>query len=116
MAVGARTEHLPRAQALAEEIDRRWGGQEACDEGPVFIDRVELVSAPAAWPPVFRVRFTMAGRRGVWEQEWDSVLWSEGPIPEAAEMFAAIAWTAFLEMQDTGSRPDGLRFVEGAPS
>lgn len=82
----------------------------------MIINDIELVSAPAAWPPTFRVRFTMAERRGVWEQEWDSVLWSEGPIEEAADMFASIAWTGFLEMQDTGRRPAGLRFVEGAPS
>jgi hypothetical protein len=112
MAVGARTDHLPRAQALAEELDRRWRGREACDEGPVVIDGVELISPPTAWPPAFRIRFTMAGRCGVWEQEWDSVLWSEGPISEAAEMFASIVWTAFLEMQDTGSVPDGLRMLD----
>jgi hypothetical protein len=97
---------------MAEELDRRWRGQEACDEGPAIIDGIELVSAPTAWPPTFRVRFTMAGRSGVWEQEWDSVLWSEGPIAEAADMFASIAWTAFLEMQDIGSRPAGLRMLE----
>jgi hypothetical protein len=116
MAIGARTNRLPRAQALVEELDRRWRGKEACDEGPVIIDSIELVSAPAAWPPTFRVQFTVAGRRGIWEQVWDSVLWSEGPISEAAEMLASIAWTAFLEMQDTGSRPRGLRFMGTAPS
>jgi hypothetical protein len=103
---------LPRAQALAEELDWRWKGQEACDEGPVVIDSVELTSPPESWPPRLRIRFTSGGRPGVWEDEWDSVLWSEGPIPYAAEMFASIAWTAFLEMQDTGSRPDGLHFLD----
>src|SRR5215472_11895030 len=109
MAKRAQTPSLPRALAMADELNRRWRGQEACDEGPVTIDGIELVSPPTAWPPTFRIRFTMAGRRGVWEHEWDSVLWSEGPISEAAEMLAGIAWTGFLEMQDTGSRPDGLR-------
>jgi hypothetical protein len=97
---------------MAEELDRRWRGQEACDEGPVIINGIELLSAPTAWPPTFRVRFTIAERRGVWEQEWDSVLWSEGPISEAVDMFASIAWTAFLEMQDIGSRPIGLRMLD----
>ncbi len=112
MAIGARTDSLPRAQAMADELDRRWRGQEACDEGPVTIDGIELVSQPTTWPPTFRIRFTMAGRRGVWEQEWDSVLWSEGPISEAVDMFARIAWTGFLEMQDTGSLPTGLRMLD----
>jgi hypothetical protein len=113
MAIRARTGDLPRAQAMADELDRRWRGQEACDEGPVTIDGIELVSQPTTWPPTFRIQFTMAGRPAVWEQEWDSVLWSEGPISEAAEMFASIAWTAFLEMQDVGSQPRGLRMLDG---
>src|SRR4029077_13283061 len=97
----AEVNEMPRAQALVEELNRRWKGQEACDEGPVVIDDIELVSAAEAWPPRLRIAFTLGSRRGRWEDEWDSVLWSDGPIPYAAEMFASIAWTAFLEMQDT---------------
>jgi hypothetical protein len=33
-------------------------------------------------------------------------------VSSAANWFASIAWTAFLEMQDTGSRPLGLRMLE----
>jgi hypothetical protein len=112
MATRARIEDLPRAQRLADELDRRWGGEEACDEGPVIIEAVELVTSPTSWPPTFRISFRMDGRRGVWEQEWDSVLWSEGPISEAADMFASIAWTGFLEMQDTSTLPHGLRMLD----
>ena len=112
MATRARIDDLPRGQDLVDELDRRWRGQEACDEGPVIIDCIELASPPLAWPPTIRIRFRVAERRGVWEQVWDSVLWSEGPISEAAEMFAGIAWAAFLEMQDTASRPRGLRMLD----
>ena len=109
----AQVRESPRAQALVEELNRRWSGQEACDEGPVIIDRIELVSPPATWPPRLRIDFTLGGRRGQWEDEFDiGYLIDNGPVSSAAEWFARIAWTAFLEMQDTRSRPFGLRMLE----
>ena len=102
-----------RAQALVDELNRRWRGQEACDEGPVIIQDVVLASPPAAWPQGLRIEFTLGGRRGVWEREWDlDYLIDNGPVSSAAEWFARIAWTAFLEMQDTRSRPRGLRMLD----
>src|SRR5215472_4638413 len=35
-----------------------------------------------------------------------------GTVWSAAEWFARIAWVAFLEMQDTRSRPRGLRMLD----
>lgn len=103
----------PRAQALVDELNRRWRGQEACDEGPVIIDQIDLVSSPAAWPPRLRIEFTLGGRRGVWEDEFDlGFVIDNGPVWSAADWFARIAWTAFLEMQDTRSQPRGLRMLE----
>jgi hypothetical protein len=102
-----------RAEALVDELNARWKGHEACDEGPVIIDRIELVSPPATWPPRLRIWFTVAGRRGVWERDWDlGYLIDNGPVSSAADWFARIAWTPFLEMQDTESRPRGLRFLD----
>ena len=102
----------PRAQALVEELNRRWRGQEACDEGPVIIQDIQLISPPAAWPPRLRIEFTLGGRRGVWEDEFDiGYLIDYGPVSYAADGFASIAWTAFLEMQDVGSQPRGLRML-----
>jgi hypothetical protein len=60
-----------RAQALVDELNARWKGREACDEGPGS-DRPDRSLSPAAvWPPSLRIEFTMGGRRGVWEREWD---------------------------------------------
>jgi len=112
--VEAQVAEVPRAQALAEELDRRWQGREACDEGPVIVESVVLAGLPTAWPPRLRIAFTSAGRRGLWEDEFDmGYLIDNGPVASAADWFARIAWTAFLEMQDTGSRPDGLRMLDG---
>ncbi len=109
----AQIAETPRAQALVEELNRRWRGQEACDEGPVIIQEIELVSPRAIWPPHLRIEFTLGGRRGVWEREWDlGYLIDNGPVSSAADWFARIAWTSFLEMQDIGSRPRGLRMLE----
>jgi hypothetical protein len=110
----AQVAETPRAQALVDELNRRWRGQEACDEGPVVIQSIELLSPPAAWPPRMRIDFTLGERRGVWEREFDlgsSI--DNGPVWSAAEWFARIAWTAFLEMQDTHSKPRGLRMLDG---
>jgi hypothetical protein len=102
-----------RAQALVEELNRRWRGQEACEEGPVIIDQIDLLSPPSAWPPRLRIEFTLGGRRGVWEDEFDiGFPIDNGPVWSAAEWFARIAWIAFLEMQDTHSRPRGLRMLD----
>lgn len=109
----ARTAEAQRAQALVEQLNQRWRGQEACDEGPVVIDSIELASPPTAWPPRLRIEFTLAGRRGVWEREWDlGYLIDNGPVSSAADWFARIAWTMFLEMQDTHSQPRGLRMLD----
>jgi len=111
-----RTAEAPRAQALVEELNRRWHGQEACEAGPVVITDIMLTSPPTAWPPRLRIEFTLAGRPGVWEDEFDiGYLINYGPVSYAAEGFARIAWTAFLEMQDTRSRPRGLRMLDGQP-
>lgn len=60
-----------------------------------------------------RIEFTLGGRRGVWEREWDlGYLIDNGPVSSAADWFARIAWTAFLEMQDTQSQPRGLRMLD----
>src|SRR5215831_7092170 len=61
-----------RAVALVDELNRRWRGQEACDEGPVIIDEITLISPPSAWPPSLRIEFTLGGRRGVWEDKFDT--------------------------------------------
>lgn len=112
----ARTAEAPRSQALVEELNRRWRGQEACDEGPVIIDEITLTSPPSSWPPHLRIEFTLGGRRGVWEDEFDiGYLIDYGPVSHAAEGFASIAWTTFLEIQDTHSRPRGLRMLDGRP-
>lgn len=109
----ARTAEAPRAQALVEELNRRWRGQEACEEGPVIIQAIKLVSPPAAWPPRLRIEFTLGDRRGVWERVWGLGFFIDnGPVSSAADWFARIAWVAFLEMQDTHSRPRGLRMVD----
>src|SRR5215831_9623066 len=103
-----------RAVALVDELNRRWRGQEACDEGPVIIDEITLTSSPSAWPPSLSIEFTLGGRRGVWEDEFDiGYLINYGPVWYAADWFARIAWTEFVEMQDTSSRPDGLRMLDG---
>ena len=58
-------------------------------------------------------RLHLGRRRGVWEDEFDmGYLIGNGPVSSAADWFARIAWTAFLEMQDTGCRPDGLRMLD----
>jgi hypothetical protein len=102
-----------RAQALVEELNRRWRGQEACEEGPIVIDQIDLLSPPSAWPPRLRIEFTLGGRRGVWEEEFDiGFPIDNGPVWSAAEWFARIAWVAFLEMQDTHSQPHGLRMLD----
>jgi len=109
----ARTAEAPRAVALVEALNQRWRGQEACDEGPVVIQDIELVSPPFAWPPRLRIDFTLGGRRGVWEDEFDLGFYIDnGPVWSAAEWFARIAWEAFLEFQDTHSQPRGLRMLE----
>ncbi len=102
-----------RAEALVEALNRRWQGQEACDEGPVIIDRIDLISPPSAWPPSLRIEFTLGGRHGVWEDEFDiGYFIDNGPVSSAADWFARIAWTSFLEMQDVGSQACGLRMLE----
>ena len=112
----ARTAEVPRAQALVDELNRRWRGQEVYDAGPVIIDEITLISPPSAWPPCLRIEFTVGGRPGVWEDEFDlGYLINYGPVSYAADGFARIAWTEFLEMMDTGSRPEGLRMLDGRP-
>jgi hypothetical protein len=109
----AQVREVPRAQALVDELNRRWRGQEACDEGPVIIDDIELVSPPLVWPPRLRIDFTLGMRHGTWEREWDlGCLIDNGPVSSAADWFARVAWTAFLEMQDVGSLPRGLRMLD----
>src|SRR5215467_4823174 len=100
----AEAREASRAEALVEGLIRRWRGQEACDEGPVIIDEITLLSPPTAWPPSLRIEFTMGGRRGVWEDEFDlGCLINYGPVWYAADWFASIAWTSFVEVQDIGS-------------
>ncbi len=109
----AQIAETPRAQALVEELNQRWRGQEACDEGPVIVRDIQLASPPTTWPPRLRIELTLGARRGVWEREWDlGYLIDNGPVSSAAEWFARIAWTSFLEMQDVGSRPRGLRMLD----
>jgi hypothetical protein len=109
----AQVHEASRAQALVEELNRRWRGQEACEEGPVVIDQIDLLPPPAAWPPRLRIEFRLGGRRGVWEDEFDiGFPIDNGPVWSAAEWFARIAWIAFIEMQDTRSRPRGLRMLD----
>jgi len=108
-----RTTEAPRAVALVDALNQRWRGQEACDEGPVIIDQIDLISQPSAWPPSLRIEFTLGGRRGVWEDEFDLGFYIDnGPVWSAAEWFARIAWTTFLEIQDTRSRARGLRMLD----
>ena len=112
----ARVEEATRAQALVQGLNRRWRGQEACEEGPVIIDEIALTSPPYAWPPSIRIEFTLGGRRGVWEDEFDlGYFINNGPVSSAVEWFPRIAWVAFLEMQDTSSKPRGLRMLDGRP-
>jgi hypothetical protein len=112
----AQVREVPRAQALVDELNRRWRGQEACDEGPVIIDDIELAAPASVWPPRLRITFTLGGRPGVWEDEFDiGFPIDNGPVWSAADWFARIAWTTFLEMQDTRSRPRGLRMLDGRP-
>jgi len=81
---------------------------------PVIIDQIDLISQPSDWPPHLRIEFTLDGRRGVWERDWDlGYLIDNGPVSSAADWFARIAWVAFLEMQDTRRRPRGLRMLDG---
>ena len=69
--------------------------------------------AASVWPPRLRIEFTLGGRRGVWEDEFDiGYLIDYGPVWSAADWFASIAWTTFLEMQDTRSKPRGLRMLD----
>ena len=99
--------------ALVEALNQRWRGQEACEEGPVIINHIDLISPPSSWPPRLRIEFSLGGRRGVWEDEFDiGFPIDNGPVWSAAEWFARIAWTSFLEMQDTHSRPRGLRMLD----
>jgi hypothetical protein len=109
----AHTAEAPRAVAMVEALNQRWRGQEACEEGPVVIDKIDLLSPPSAWPPRLRIEFTLGGRRGAWEDEFDiGFPIDNGPVWSAAEWFARIAWIAFLEMLDTRSRPRGLRMLD----
>jgi hypothetical protein len=79
----------------------------------VIVQAIELVSPAGHLAAVAPIEFTLGGRRGVWEREWDlGYLIDNGPVSSAADWFARIAWTAFLEMQDVGSRPRGLRIVD----
>ena len=112
----ARVEEASRAQALVEGLNRRWRGQEAYDEGPVVIDEITLTSPPSAWPPSLRIEFTLGGRCGVWEDAFDlGYFIDNGPVWSAVEWFPRIAWTEFVEMMGTGSRPKGLRMLDGRP-
>ncbi len=104
---------IRQRQALVKEPDRRWHGHEACDEPPVIIQAIDLISPPSAWAPSLRIQFTLGGRHGVWEDEFDiGYLIDDGPVSSAADWFARIAWTSFLEMQDVGSQPRGLQMLE----
>ena len=109
----ARTAETTRAVALVEALNQRWSGQEACEEGPVIIETIHLTSPPSAWPPHLRIDFTLGGQRGVWEDEFDlGYFIDNGPVWSAVEWFPRIAWVTFLEMQDTSSRPRGLRMLD----
>jgi len=113
----AEAREASRAEALVEGLIRRWRGQEACEEGPVIIDEITLLSPPTAWPPSLRIEFTMGGRRGVWEDEFDlGFVIDNGPVWSAVEWFPRIAWVTFLEIQDTHSKPRGLRMLDGGPT
>ena len=80
----------------------------------MIIHAIELVSPATTWPPRLRIEFTLGKRRGVCEREWDcGYLIENGPVSSAAVWFARIAWTSFLEMQDTHSKPRGLRMLDG---
>src|SRR5215472_16089147 len=46
----------------------------------------------------------------------DTYLINYGPVWYAADWFASIAWTTFLEIQDTHSKPRGLRMLDGRPT
>ena len=52
------------------------------------------------------------GRRGLWDVPWQGVYLERGPVSDAADWFAQIAWEAFPEMHITGYVPDGLRFLD----
>jgi hypothetical protein len=102
----------PRAKALADELDRRWSGRRADDQTDATILGVHLGSPPHAWPPTVVVDFTMSGRRGTWNVVAPSLFLDRGPISDAADWFAQIAWEAFPEMHATGYVPEGLRFAD----
>jgi hypothetical protein len=106
-----RVAESPRARALAEELDRRWGGRRTDDQTDATILGVHLGTRPEAWPPTVVVDFTMSGRRGSWSVATPSLFLDRGPISDAADWFAQIAWEAFPEMQATGYVPDGMRFA-----
>jgi hypothetical protein len=101
----------PRARALADELDRRWRGRRTDDQTNATILGVHLISSPHAWPPTVVIDFTMSGRRGTWSVATPSLFLDRGPVSDAADWFAQIAWEAFPEMQATGYVPDGLRFA-----
>jgi len=100
-----------RARALADELDRRWRGRRTGDQTDATILGVHLASAPQVWPPTVVVEFTMSGRRGTWSVATPSRFLDRGPISDAADWFAQIAWEAFPEMQATGYVPNGMRFA-----
>ena len=101
-----------RARALADELDRRWRGRRTDDQTDATILGVRLASAPEEWPPTVVVEFMMSGRRGTWSVAIRSLFLDRGPVADAADWFAQIAWEAFPEMQATGYVPDGLRLAD----
>lgn len=101
-----------RARALTDELDRRWRGRRTDDQTDAAILGVRLASPPRVWPPTVVIDFTMSGRRGTWSVATHSLFLDRGPVSDAADWFAQIAWEAFPELQATGYVPDGMR-LEG---
>ncbi len=102
----------PRARALAHELDRRWRGRRTDDQTDATIRGVQLGSPPHEWPPTVVIDFTMSGRRGTWRVTTPSLFLDRGPVSDAADWFAQIAWEAFPELQATGYLPGGMRFAD----
>ena len=105
------TDLTPRALALVQELNRRWQGREVETETATVIDAFELLSPPQQWPPSIRIDFTTKGRRGVWDNTWDTVLLNHGCVADATEWLIDLVRVAFAEMYHTSPHP-GVRFVD----
>jgi len=86
----------------------RLRGRRTDDQTDATILGVRLGSSPQEWPPTVVIDFTMSGRRGTWHVASASLFLDRGPVSDAADWFAQIAWEAFPELQATGYVRDGM--------